>query len=113
MTQAETHLWYRLRRRQVGNYRFRRQVPIGSYIVDFACVEERLIVEVDGSQHLDSDYDARRDRWLEDQGFRVMRFWNHDVLDRTELVLRQILDALESPRPLPPSGHLPPRAGEG
>ncbi|HEX3123886.1 MAG TPA: endonuclease domain-containing protein [Rhodanobacteraceae bacterium] len=113
MTDAEKRLWYRLRRRQLANWRFRRQVPIGTYIVDFACVEAMLIVEVDGSQHLESATDRARDRWLQGEGYRVLRFWNDDVLARTEGVMTQILDALGSNRPLPPSGHLPPHAGEG
>jgi len=109
MTDAEKRLWYRLRRRQLANQRFRRQVPIGTYIVDFACVEAMLIVEVDGSQHLESATDRARDRWLQGEGYRVLRFWNDDVLARTEGVMPHILDALGSNRPLPHSGH----AGEG
>jgi len=76
-------------------------------------MEARLVVEVDGSQHMESMYDSRRDAWLLSEGFRVLRFWNNDVLARMDLVLNRILDALAPTRPLPPSGHLPPQAGEG
>jgi very-short-patch-repair endonuclease len=113
MTDAEQLLWYRLRRRQVGNHRFRRQVPLGPYIVDFCCVESRIVVEVDGNQHMESRHDSRRDAWLASEGYRVLRFWNHDVLARTDAVLAQILGVLPSIRPLPPFGHLPPQAVEG
>ena len=113
MTQAERALWNRIRRRQLANCRFRRQSPIGPYVVDFVCMEARLVVEVDGSQHMESMYDSRRDAWLLSEGFRVLRFWNNDVLARMHLVLNRILDALASTRPLPPFGHLPPQAGEG
>ncbi len=113
MTDAEQALWYRLRRRQVGNHRFRRQVPIGPYVVDFCCVESRTVVEVDGSQHLESVRDVHRDDWLQAEGYLVLRFWNHDVLARADAVLTQICEALSSNRPLPPCGHLPPQAEEG
>jgi len=113
MTEAEQLLWYRLRRRQLGNHRFRRQVGIGRYVVDFACVESRIVVEVEGSQHLDSAHDKQRDNWLQAEGYLVLRFWNHDVLARMDAVLAQILEALASTRPLLAFGHLPPRAGEG
>ena len=74
-------LWSRLRRRQVDGHRFRRQVPIGPFVADFTCLEARLIVEVDGGQHnMRALDDARRTAWLESQGFRVLRFWNNDVL---------------------------------
>ena len=113
MTEAEQLLWYRLRRRQLANQRFRRQVPIGPYVVDFACLEIFLVVEVDGSQHLDAKHDQQRDAWLSAAGYRVLRFWNHDVLCRTESVLAQILDVVATTCPHPASGHLPPQAGEG
>jgi very-short-patch-repair endonuclease len=94
-TKAERHLWSRVRRRQLGGHRFRRQQPIGDYVVDFICLERRLIVEVDGGQHADREvYDAARTRWLESQGFRVLRFWNNDVLARTDAVCEVIRCAL-------------------
>ena len=113
MTEAEQLLWYYLRRRQLANQRFRRQVPIGTYVVDFCCLEMRLVVEVDGSQHMDSKHDQQRDAWLSAAGYRVLRFRNHDVLCRTESVLAQILDVVATTCPLPAFGHLPPQAGEG
>jgi very-short-patch-repair endonuclease len=93
MTDAERRLWRELRRRSLGA-RFRRQVPIGSYIVDFACLSSRLIIELDGGQHLESPSDRQRDAWLQDRGYRVFRFWNNDVLRNTEGVLTVILAAL-------------------
>ena len=90
-TEAETRLWRRLRRKQLGGLRFRRQAPIGPYIVDFFCPDAKLIVEVDGGQHADrQDCDDRRTKWLEASGYRVVRFWNNDVLANTERVLSEI-----------------------
>ncbi len=94
-TEAETRLWSRLRNRSLANHKFRRQVPIGPYIVDFLCTEHRLIVEADGSQH-GEDVDAPRTAFLEAQGYRVIRFWNNDILARTDSVLEAILAAIES-----------------
>ena len=93
-TEAESRLWSRLRGRRLNNHKFRRQVPIGPYIVDFLCVEQRLIVEADGSQHSE-DIDAPRTAFLEAQGYRVIRFWNQDILARTDDVLATILAHLE------------------
>jgi very-short-patch-repair endonuclease len=100
MTDAEVRVWFHLRRNQLGGFRFRKQHPVGPYIADFACIEARLIVEIDGSQH-GSPNDAQRDAWLRDNGFRILRFWNNDVLNRIHEVLATILDALSST--LPPS----------
>lgn len=89
MTDAERRLWSKLRRKQINGHRFRRQVPIGPYIVDFACLASRLLIEVDGGQHgVDVERDIRRTAWLESQNFRVLRFWNSDVLGNIEGVLR-------------------------
>ena len=93
MTDAERRLWRELRRGALGA-RFRRQVPIGSYIVDFACLQCRLVIELDGGQHLENPDDRQRDTWLRSQGYRVLRFWNHDVLQNAEGVLTVILAAL-------------------
>ncbi|HMM63708.1 MAG TPA: DUF559 domain-containing protein [Mesorhizobium sp.] len=79
-TEAEDRLWQELRGRRLDRIKFRRQAPIGNYIADFVCLEARLIVEIDGSQHADSDYDRWRDMALNERGFRVLRFWNDDVL---------------------------------
>jgi very-short-patch-repair endonuclease len=106
---AEIRLWSRLRRRQLDGFRFRRQQPIGPYVVDFFCPEARLIVEADGGQHVDSKTDELRTRWLEARGYRVIRFWNNDVLANTEGVLLRILEALRASPPSLPS----PSRGEG
>src|SRR5215471_5386664 len=80
MKDAERLLWYLLRVRRFADCKFRRQHPIGSYIADFACVRHRLIIEADGGQHAESVSDARRTRWLEADGWRVIRFWNADII---------------------------------
>lgn len=106
-TDAEKRLWHFLRDRRLGGFKFRRQHPVGSYIADFICIEAGVIVELDGGQHAEDDQrekDEQRTRFLESRGFRVLRFWNQDVLVRTEEVLAAILDALEMaphPGPLP------------
>jgi very-short-patch-repair endonuclease len=98
-TDAERLLWVRLRLRQVDGFRFRRQRPVGTYICDFVCLRPRLIVELDGSQHVEQwAYDARRDATLRSYGFRVLRFWNGDVLSHTESVLETIYEALHRPK---------------
>ncbi|HSY86977.1 MAG TPA: DUF559 domain-containing protein [Verrucomicrobiae bacterium] len=95
LTDAERKLWRYLRRKQIEGHRFRRQVPIGPYYVDFLCLERRLIIEVDGGQHADRQAeDAKRTAWLENQGFRVMRCWNNEVLQNFEGVIGAILLAL-------------------
>ena len=80
MTEAEDRLWHEFRSRRRDRIKFRRQVPIGKYVADFVCLEARLIVEIDGSQHADSAHDVLRDADLKSRGFRVLRFWNDDVL---------------------------------
>ena len=102
MTDAERRLWYRLRAHRFQNLKFKRQAPIGPYVVDFVCFDHKLIVEVDGGQHGHSVSDEQRDRWLADEGYQVLRFWNDDVLKRTNVVLTQIADVIERPAtPLP------------
>ncbi|MBR0694153.1 DUF559 domain-containing protein [Bradyrhizobium lablabi] len=86
-TEAETVLWNRIRNRQIDGYKFARQVPIGHYIRDFVCRESRMVIEVDGGQHAESAADALRDRYLASEGYRVLRFWNNDVLRNIEGVL--------------------------
>ena len=106
MTDAELKLWYHLRRRGLQGRRFRRQVPVGQYVVDFLCEEARLVVEVDGGQHAErTAEDAARSRWLSTKGYAVLRFWNHDVLANVEVVLETISEALPSPCPLPREGE--------
>ncbi|HVT31936.1 MAG TPA: DUF559 domain-containing protein [Rhodanobacteraceae bacterium] len=110
-TDAERCLWYSLRNRRMSGYRFRRQMPLGQYIVDFVCLRARLIVEIDGGQHADLLLDdLERTRDLARRGFRVIRFWNNEVLGETEAVLESILEALIQACPHP--GPLP-HAGEG
>jgi len=94
-TEAEQRLWSRLRAHQLEGLKFRRQEPIGPYIVDFVCLERSLIIEVDGGQHAENaDQDAERSAWLRAEGFEVIRFWNHDVLRETDAVVEAIRDAL-------------------
>ena len=95
MTDAERRLWSRLRQKQLDGFRFRRQQPIGPYIVDFFCPEAALIIEVDGGQHASTEAeDEARTRWLAARGYRVMRFWNNDVLGNIEGVLLTIRGSL-------------------
>jgi very-short-patch-repair endonuclease len=90
-TDAERLLWTHLRARQLEGLKFRRQHPIGHYIVDFACLETRLIVEVDGGHHASQrESDVERDKWLEEEGYSVLRFWDNDVLTNTDGVLEVI-----------------------
>jgi len=88
-------LWSALKNRQLGNFKFRRQAPIGKYIVDFVCLEKYLIVEVDGGQHMEATLaDNDRTAWLQSHGYRVIRFWNDQVLKETDAVLEEILRCL-------------------
>lgn len=97
-TDAERLLWGRLRRCQLGGYKFRRQHQIGLYICDFASLDGRIIVELDGSQHAErTDYDKRRDSFLRSAGYRVLRFWNVDVQSELDLVVETIFEALHRP----------------
>ena len=107
MSGAEQRLWYLLRRRQLDGFRFRRQQPIGPFIVDFVCLKERLVVELDGGSHTETQgYDEVRTTWLEAKDYRVLRFWNNDVMGNQESVIDRILEALlqrsRSPLPSPP-----------
>jgi very-short-patch-repair endonuclease len=108
-TEAEHGLWQLLRAKRLAGHKFKRQLPIDGYIVDFICIRKRLIVEADGGQHSGSDYDADRDAYLRSQGFMLLRFWNNDIFTNEEGVLTSILNALE--RPLSPTP--PPQRGEG
>ena len=104
-TDAEAMLWRHLRNRQLAGYKFRRQLIIEPYIVDFACLEPKLIVELDGGQHMEqAAYDGQRTDYLKGLGYKVIRFWNHDVLNETEAVLERIyfeLIGAPHPNPLP------------
>ena len=97
MTEQEKKLWYYLRKRFINNCSFRRQYPIGNYIVDFICRKKNLIVEIDGGQHNDEDikmYDTERTNYLETKGYKVLRFWNNDVDNNLEGVLNEIMKNL-------------------
>jgi adenine-specific DNA-methyltransferase len=99
-TDAEARLWHYLRDRRLEGYKFRRQHRIGRYFVDLVCAEASLIVELDGGQHAEREsYDAARTATLETAGYRVMRCWNNDVLERIEGVLTEILRALNERNP--------------
>lgn len=89
-TEAERKLWLILRNRRFADFKFRRQVPIGPYIADFVCYTAKLIIEADGSQHIESQYDQRRDAELNNRGFRILRLYNNDILARPEDVLETI-----------------------
>jgi very-short-patch-repair endonuclease len=110
-TNAETLLWFHLRDRHMADRKFRRQRPIGPYFADFVCLEAKLIVELDGGQHVDAAaYDENHTRFMQAEGYRVLRFWNNEVLTQTDAVRERILQALQegSPHPSPL-----PQAGEG
>ena len=95
-TEAERKLWFLLRDRRLNGAKFRRQVPIGNYIVDFVCQEAKLIVELDGGQHADQvAYDTARTEWLAGVGYRVLRIWNNDLTENEEGVLTAIYNELE------------------
>lgn len=94
-TDAEKHLWYYLRAKRLQGYKFRRQHLLHPYIVDFVCLEKKFIIELDGGQHIDQvAYDEKRTLILRSKGFSLLRFWNHDVLQETNMVLNEILSAL-------------------
>ena len=99
MTRVETVLWFALRDRRLGGFKFVRQEAIGPYIADFVCRDQKIIVEVDGGQHADSAHDRVRDAFLHDEGYRVLRFWNNDVLQNRNSVLAAILGALTGAEP--------------
>jgi very-short-patch-repair endonuclease len=104
-TQAEALLWRSLKARQLDGIKFRRQQPVGKFIVDFVCFEKRIVIELDGGQHaITKSRDNDRDRWLADKGFIIMRFWNNDLfenLDGVLAVIRQQCLSRASPSPYP------------
>ena len=101
-TPAEKILWEYLRAHRFHNLKFKRQKPMGCYIVDFICMEKYLIVELDGVHHLQQqEYDTERSKWFQAQGFRVLRFWNHEVLNDIAVVLSNIASVALSPAPSP------------
>ena len=117
-TEAEKRLWNQLRSRLLEGYKFVRQEPIGSYTVDFLCRERRLVVELDGGQHSENPHDRQRDAWFASRNYRVLRFWNNDVMHNMNGVLERIVVKLRAEaaphppaiaslgrRPLPASGE--------
>ena len=100
LTDAESYLWRHLRFRQIAGHKFRRQRPIEPYIVDFVCLEKKVVIEVDGGQHAQTQtLDDTRDKWLRSQGYVVLRFWNNEVLREVEAIKEAILRALTEPPP--------------
>lgn len=99
MTPEEHVLWYHLRSHRFIGYKFRRQFPIDRYVADFICLAKRLIIEVDGGQHNQSARDATRDKYLRDQRFTILRFWNNDINQNPEAVLQKIYQELKDPHP--------------
>ncbi|MFZ1413234.1 MAG: endonuclease domain-containing protein [Defluviicoccus sp.] len=113
LTEAEQRLWARLRNRGFSGWKFRRQVPIGPFIADFACIEARLVIEVDGGQHASTEEaDGERTKTLATFGYTVLRFWNNEVMTNIDGVLTAISVALAEVKDHPHPGPLPP-AGEG
>jgi len=107
-TEAEQHLWHHLRAHRFMGLKFKRQKPIGIYIVDFICIEHHLVIELDGGQHIAQvEYDQARTLWLESQGFTVLRFWNNEVMQELDGVLERIRQTLapSPPTPLPQAGE--------
>ncbi|HEY2156560.1 MAG TPA: endonuclease domain-containing protein, partial [Isosphaeraceae bacterium] len=109
MTDAERRLWWHLRGNEIAGARFRRQAPIENYIVDFVCFDRKVIIELDGGQHaVQVERDTARTAWLNSRGFRVLRFWNHQIFEELDPVLEAIGIALTTPHPNPP-----PQGGRG
>jgi very-short-patch-repair endonuclease len=108
MTDKERLLWSKLRGKQFGGFKFRKQAPIGDFIVDFVCFDRKVIVELDGDQHAVSvEADKKRSEWLRSQGFRVLRFWNHEVIEDADMMMEAIWLALQ----MPPTLTLPHKGG--
>jgi very-short-patch-repair endonuclease len=108
LTDAEQKLWRRIRSCQIQGCKFRRQAPIGKYIADFVCLEQKLIIEIDGGQHaVQREYDHNRSEWLKSRGFMVIRFWNNEVLNNMDGVM-EVISRMLTPHP-----DLPPQGGKG
>jgi very-short-patch-repair endonuclease len=109
-TDTENVLWKQLRAKRFEGFKWRRQEPIGKYIVDFVCYEKRIIVECDGGQHIvQKDKDSKRDEWLKDRGYKILRFWDNEVLQNLDIVLDVIWKVLSDH---PPPNPLPSMEGE-
>ena len=104
-TDTENLLWNSLRSKRFGGLKFRRQAPIGHYILDFVCFEKRIIIECGGGQHMEQkEKNEKRDKWFSDKGYRVLRFWDNQILQSLEIVLEEIHKAcVKPPPPLTPS----------
>jgi very-short-patch-repair endonuclease len=103
LTDAERFVWERVRHRQLGGFRFRRQAPIGPYVADFVCYEAKVVLELDGGQHAERvEHDAARTRWLEGEGFRVFRVWNNEVFDNWDGIAEAVGALLVARHPDPP-----------
>ena len=114
MTDAERLLWRHLRNRELGGWKFRRQYPVGPFIVDFICVEKNVVIEVDGGQHAENEaLDLQRSAYLNKMGYRVVRFWNNEVLQETEAVLEAIFAILAKASRIPPHPNPLPHRGRG
>src|SRR5262245_22238141 len=115
MTETEKYVWSRIRRKQLGGFKFRRQHPLGPFIVDFVCLERKLVLELDGGQHAErADYDAERTEWLEARGYRVFRLWNFEAFKDWEAAEQRIWELLQegaSPDPPPAAARRPPPQG--
>ena len=108
MTDTERLLWSKLRGKQFGGFKFRKQAPIGRFIVDFVCFDRKVVVELDGDQHAAAvEDDKKRTEWLNSQGFRVLRFWNHELIEDADMVMEAIWLALQ----MPPTLTLPHEGG--
>ena len=119
-TPPERILWRHLNRRQLGGWKFSRQMPIGPFVCDFLCRELRLVIEIDGGQHDENPRDAARTAYIEREGFRVVRYWNNKVRDNVAGVIENLRALIDQshPRPLPPAGGEkqkvpPPASGRG
>jgi len=106
MTDAERRLWRHLRAHRLSGIKFKRQQPVGPFIVDFVCFQSRLVIELDGGQHFRNDHDRIRDAWLQQRGFRVLRFWNNEVLGNLDGVVQKIMMEIGGSTP-PLPGPLP------
>ena len=116
VTEAEKKLWRALRDLRVADSHFRRQATIGPYFADFACHAAKLVIELDGGQHADGANiarDAKRDAYMKENGYRVLRFWNNDVMQNVDGVLQHIVETLSAPRPPTPDPSPPLRGGRG
>jgi very-short-patch-repair endonuclease len=102
-TEAETLLWYYLRARRLGGQKFKRQYPVDKYVVDFVCLERKLVIELDGGHHSTQPSDVPRDAWLTAQGFEIVRIWNNDVFGNMPGVLEHISECLRLRQPRVPS----------